>query len=238
MGQKSKNQKNILKGHLEKCADIIKNSSASFNTTNSSVNLGLAREGLISTFLMRNLPEYISYHSGQIFDSHNNTSGQIDIVLHPLISPKLHLFNSISMFPVETVLAAIEVKSNLTSGKYCLEKILKSCKKTKELSTKLPFIVFAYKGLSSEKLLCHLSNLSGSTLFLPDFIFNLDKGYYLIKNGSPYSENCYNLIDEDIFIGLFDFILKIIENWVRSPSEHFISVKEYTKIQDNFLLDL
>ena len=106
----------LLLEHLKNNRDALLKYSELVGIASHSGNLGMAREGLISNFLKQNLPEYIMYLSGEIFDRSDNRSGQIDIVLHPITSPKIYLHKSINIFPAETVLSAIEIKSNLTTG--------------------------------------------------------------------------------------------------------------------------
>ena len=168
----------LLLEHLKNNREALMKCSDSIGIAAHSVVLGTAREGLISNFIKQNLPEYISYHTGEVFDSNDQRSGQIDIVLHPITSPKINLHNAINIFPAETVLAAIEVKSNLTTGKKtgALSEALSSCARLKELSIidrsidrssitdhqRIPFIIFAYKGPTLKTLKKHLENGIGN----------------------------------------------------------------------------
>jgi hypothetical protein len=63
----------------------------------NTTNLGSAREALISNFLVQNLPSAIEYPSGELFDQKDRRSGQIDVILLPQSSPKLHLFAAITL---------------------------------------------------------------------------------------------------------------------------------------------
>jgi hypothetical protein len=65
-------------------------------------------------------------------DNINLCSGQIDIILSPKTHPKLQISENIAIFPIESVIGAIEVKSVLTTGNKGddeLSKCLESCKK-------------------------------------------------------------------------------------------------------------
>ena len=191
-----------------------------------------------------------SYHTGEVFDQFDNRSGQIDIVLHPITSPKLNLYNSINIFPAETVLAAIEIKSNLTTGDEsgALNEALASCKKIKGLEIpnrpskgavvdpqRVPFIVFAFKGPTLETVKKHL-NIEPLIRDLPDLIVVLDRGYYLVKNNSwkfhcDQNEDAY-MVKEDsdtVLLGIYEYILNIIEFWAANPSIHTMPIREYTK---------
>ncbi|MDA3838449.1 MAG: hypothetical protein PF574_05655 [Candidatus Delongbacteria bacterium] len=251
----------LLLDHFEKSKKALESLSELISTAKHPGNLGTAREGLISNFLMKNLPEYISYHSGEIFDSDNRRSGQIDIVLHPITSPKINLLNSINMFPVDTVLAAIEVKSNLTTGKKTgeLNNVLSSCTDLKKLCfvnvrnsyaeitdpDRIPFLVFAYKGPTLKTLTKHLKQ-KGSIIKSPDLIVVLDRGYYLVKKSYKTHlgitvENMYTVVNANkyVLLGLFEYILKLIECWFKNPSETTMPITEYTqKLRKNTFLDL
>lgn len=243
----------LLLEHLKNNRDALLKYSELVGIASHSGNLGMAREGLISNFLKQNLPEYIMYLSGEIFDRSDNRSGQIDIVLHPITSPKINLHKSINIFPAETVLSAIEIKSNLTTGKKgTLYKALNSCKKLKNLeiptrqtneiidSQKVPFIIFSYKGPTLETLKKHLYIFSQhpevNYRLLPDLIIVLERGYYLLKSVSWRSagtnfDQLYKVKNESDFVllGIYEFILKLIEYWFLNPSEHTMPIKEYTK---------
>lgn len=244
----------LLIEHLKCNREALLKYSDLIGSANHSVNLGSARESLISNFLKQNLPEFISYHSGEIFDKYDNRSGQIDIVLHPITSPKINLHNSISIFPAEAVLSAIEIKSNLTTGKTTgsLKEALESCKKLKELKisrsisddspivdiNKVSFIIFAFKGPTLETLKKHLSNVSNNQ-DLPDLILILDRGYCLVKNKSFYkNQNSIDAFDieedeEKILIHLFNYILRVVEYWFAYPSKHTMPIDDYINNIEN-----
>jgi len=188
--------KKLLNIHLEHTLSVLKKQSEALNIAKHSKTIGDAREAIISNFLKKNLPSFVDYHDGELFDSENKRSGQIDIILHPITSPKINLVDGVNMFPIETVLAGIEVKSKLTTGKTgSFFKALNSCKKAKilnkinrpidfndiELST-IPFIIFAFNGPKKETVISSLKNYielneNKSTYiykYLPDMIVVLD----------------------------------------------------------------
>ena len=243
----------LLLEHLKNNREALLHYSEVVGLAKHPVNLGAAREGLISNFIQQNLPEYISYHTGEIFDRKDRRSGQIDIVLHPITSPKISLHSTINIFPAETVLAALEVKSNLTKAK--LTEALTSSEKLKKVELigqrredrfdivdpdRVPFIVFAYKGPKLQTLKKHLKSHceqnSETYRALPDLIVVLDRGYYLLKTPrwmfvGANIDNIYKVKEETDFVllGIFEFILKLVEYWFVKPSEHTMPIKEYTK---------
>jgi hypothetical protein len=165
------------------------------------------------------MPEAVSYHSGEIFDSQTGKSGQIDIVLHPNTSPKLNVYGAINLFPVETVLAAIEVKSALCD-EVEINKVITACHKVKKLERKwkrgssqtvsfntgkfinvnsVPYIVFAYKGCTDKTFYKHMEahaktinqNKKIEHEYLPDLILVLNRGYCLEKKQSDEDINSF-----------------------------------------------
>lgn len=242
----------LLLEHLRNNRDALLKYSDVISSAKHSVNLGSARESLIANFLKQNLPEFVSYHTGEVFDRDDKRSGQIDIVLHPITSPKINLHNAISIFPAESVLAALEIKSTLTSGSKSgsLQEALVSCKKLKELSiqsshqceesfivdqTTVPFVLFAFKGPKISTLKNHL-NKNTNPRELPDLIVVLDKGYYLVKHKNWHNavgkmEDKYRVSDnqETVLLGIFEYILGIIEVWSANPKKHSMPIEAYTK---------
>ncbi len=242
----------LLIEHLKNNREALLKLSEAVSIADHPVNIGTAREGLISNFIQNNLPEYISHHTGEVFDRNNNRSGQIDIILHPLTSPKINLHNSINIFPAETVLAAIEVKSNLTPGKKnsSSAQALSSCKKLKKLQItgrtrdkaticdpdRIPFILFAYKGPTINTLKKQLSESEIGLRELPDLIVVLNRGYYLVKGPNWTSidqsvDSVYQVKDDhdSSLLGIFEYILKLIEYWFINPAEHTMPIEDYTR---------
>lgn len=94
----------ILLKHLENNQNLLIEYSKLINVAKHGTILGSARENVISSFLEQNLPTFIEYHSGEAFNNKGERSGQIDIILHPITSPKLFLNHKINLFPIETIM--------------------------------------------------------------------------------------------------------------------------------------
>ncbi len=239
----------LLLSHLKNNRDILMKLAESSALLEHSVNLGTAREGIIANFLKQNLPENIAYHSGELFNQRNERSGQLDIILHPITSPKIHLYSTINLFPVETVLAVIEVKSNLTTDKECkshLEYALKSCEKVKRFQDKdgvtldIPFIVFSYKGAKYDTLVKKLEEKEEKQ-YLPDLIIVLEKGYFLKKiqagessppkNSKKTPDGMYWAVKSEkyVLLGMFQYLLQLVEKWFIKPEEHSMPISKYTE---------
>jgi len=179
----------ILLRHLEHNRRALLQLAQSTDILKHTGNIGVAREGFISAFLKNNLPNSVNYYTGEIIDAKDVRSGQIDIILHHSSSVKFNIFDGLNIFPVETVLCAIEVKSNLC--KEDMKMILNSCYKVKSLRDypdETPYIAFAYKGSKIETINTNIKEIfdekkiSGNfSKYLPDIIINLEEGFCLVK---------------------------------------------------------
>ncbi len=196
----------VLVHHLNNVAETLRVISKQLQIANHGVNVGAAREALISSFLQQHLAESVSYFTGEILDHNDDRSGQIDVIVHPKNSPRIPLLKDVSVVFSDSVLAAIEVKSNLTtaSGKNTshFKAAFDSCVKTKKLSRatwlsgckksgfvhlkKIPVFIFAFNGPTVETLRqkiyeYQLENNVPLDL-LPDLITVVDRNYYLVQN--------------------------------------------------------
>jgi len=81
---------------------------------------GRFREAFIEEILLPYLPSSFRISTGKIFDSTGNQSDECDIlIIDPTrIPPILQTSSKLGLFPVESVLAVIEVKSKLTATEY------------------------------------------------------------------------------------------------------------------------
>lgn len=80
-------------------------------------DIGTIREKIIVNFLRPYLPDCYSIGSGQIFDSEDNMSNQIDIILFDQIfSTVLFKDEETLLLPYESVYGTVEVKSYLNSN--------------------------------------------------------------------------------------------------------------------------
>jgi hypothetical protein len=77
--------------------------------------VGSAREFLIKRVLKSILPSLVHIGTGKIIDAKGNASNQIDVVLFDPRFPKFEIESGIGMYPLEGVIATIEVKSTLTT---------------------------------------------------------------------------------------------------------------------------
>lgn len=206
----------VLVKHLNDVAEVLRATSRQIQVASHGVNAGSAREALISSFLEQHLAESVSYFTGEILDHNDERSGQIDVIVHPKSSPRLPLQKDVSVVFSDSVLAAIEVKSNLNtaSGKNpChLRSALDSCVKTKRLSRgtwvsgaknnrlvhlkRIPVFIFAFNGPSVEtlrqKIYEYQTQENVPLDLMPDLITVLDRNYYLVQNNGWFIEKVEN----------------------------------------------
>lgn len=110
-----------------------------------STMIGNAREFLVQRVLRSILPPMVHIGSGKVFDSHGNTSNQIDIVLFDSRFPVFEIDRGIGIYPIEGVIGTVEVKSSL-SGKHLAE-ALTNAKSVIDLSPHMEPSRFDEKGV-------------------------------------------------------------------------------------------
>jgi len=187
-----------LNKYFQNVADAIaqtKKISEVFPNTSDS---GQTREGILQKFLVSHLPNRCAViKGGFIFDSNDNESSQIDLIIHNDLSLQ---FNSLeeyaqkSFVTIEGCYAAISVKSNL--DKQQLENSLdgfSTIPSTPELKTipaikpgtltkNIPLrIIFAFSGISANTIKSHMEN-------------------YYKKNNTPYNEQVRLVIVNNEYI--------------------------------------
>ena len=100
----------------------------------SSASKGAERELFVSSFLKQVFPNHFRFSSGDITDSNNQISGQVDVVLEYAHGFSFPLIDSgPRMFLAENVAIAIEVKSNLSSQ---WQEVCETARKIKQLNRK------------------------------------------------------------------------------------------------------
>lgn len=80
--------------------------------SNNPSMTGAEREGIFRSALRDFLPPFLSIGEGKIFSIDGGESGQMDVIIH---DPRYPVFRqgASALFPIEGVLAAIEIKSRL-----------------------------------------------------------------------------------------------------------------------------
>lgn len=129
----------------------------------SSSNIGTSRETYISEFLERHLPRMFRTCKGEITDSQNHYSSEIDIIVYRDDFPAIEISTGTTIVLAETVAAAIEVKSELTSQEVQsavqkgarLQTLTRNFGPTLSLGSppsSIPYYVIGYRGTTLETL--------------------------------------------------------------------------------------
>ena len=191
---------------LRNSAKRLKSDIEDSNLIMHSAEKGRFREFAINKMLRPHIPKAFGIGTGFVFDQHDSSSDQMDIVIYDNIFGNI-LFEdgSSSLFPCECVFGAIECKSNLNSSE--LEKSIKNAVSLKKLNRekatacnitpvyelklgaglKSPEMklnhyfhgVVALDSIESDKIIESLNKRIGTTN-LPDFIWVYNKGYFIL----------------------------------------------------------
>lgn len=210
---------------------------------------GYGREALTEEFLKSHLSDQIDFLTGEIVDTEDIKSGQIDIILQSKKSPKIPLWGNIHLSYADSVIAAIEVKSNLTTQHLNIS--LDASKKVKALNrdvmlnltplqkplNKIPYIIFAFTGLMETSILKTINNYASKNKipvedFAPDMIIVLDKDYYMCKNNGwqfPITPGGYyvtwtGVADENL-VGLYNYLTNVIVSY--NSEERIVDIPRY-----------
>ena len=220
----------ILSQHFSLVKHKLLSFSEHFKVAKHGDVKGYGREALAGEFLKTHLPDQIDILTGEIIDTEDLRSGQIDIILQSKKSPRIPLWGNIHLSYADSVIAAIEVKSDL--NKNHLIKSLDASAKLKKLKREveligrksmvplnhIPYIVFAYTGSEVETLLKNINHYGSRNRikpndYVPDMIVVLDKDYYVCRNDGwqfpivpgGFLRHWDGLPDENL-VGLYNFL--------------------------------
>lgn len=124
----------MLKSHMdavEKNLLVISHIPAN---SGHSLHKGTPREAFIKKYLQGHLPSNVAIGTGEIIDANSKpgqSRNQYDIVIYKRSYPKLDFGGGVSGFLIESVIATIEVKSNLTQTEF--SKAAKAARNSKDL---------------------------------------------------------------------------------------------------------
>lgn len=205
-------QNRLISRHLSYIRNRLIEYSEHLNLAKHPDMKGLSREGIMKLFLKDNLPSAVEFRTGELIDRDDKRSGQVDIVLQSSFSPRLNLFGDIQLTLIDFCLAAIEVKSTLTTGSMKVSSHLRSSLDTfrniKSLNrhhhiesgvefhgttptqVKLkttPCFLVAYKGPTRSTLLRKLNEYGNKNgiekdSYWPEVITVIDRGYHIVKD--------------------------------------------------------
>ena len=154
---------------------------------------GSVREETFKQFLGNYLPKRYSVGKGEVFNSQNRISGELDVILYDEQSSPRFLYpkKSHTAYPIESVYGAISVKSDLTSNELkiayrnikSLKEIALSCfrQRSNGLAAPVPITgIFAYSAKRSldsiVKQVLKLDNELPDIALRPDFVAILNSG--------------------------------------------------------------
>ena len=230
----------LLEKHFSSLANRLLQYADHVGIAKHSNVIGAAREGIINLFLKQNLPSLSDLRTGEIVDEFDKKSGQIDIILQSALSPKLHLFGDLNIALADFVLAAIEVKSDLSTAGFDnpshLKSALETIRKVKTLHRaelikgkpdwkkghvltlpNTPCFIIAYSGPTIETLMDKLDEYGEINKleyddYMPAVITVLDKKYSILKNdGWSYRKTKSKYIAFEIDHCLFIFYLYLVQ---------------------------
>jgi hypothetical protein len=109
-----KSHMNAVERHLLAISQVPANSG-------HTLHKGTPREAFIKEYLERHLPSNVAIGTGEIIDANSKpgqSRNQYDIVIYRRSYPKLDFGGGVSGFLIESVIATIEVKSDLTQAEF------------------------------------------------------------------------------------------------------------------------
>lgn len=199
----------LYKYFKDKANELLSQYHTSSNQV-ASDNLGKNRENFLNSFLKKSLPPRLKVVSGELIDSENNHTGQIDTIIIRDDCPSLDFGNENS-YLVEGVFATLEIKSTL--NKETLAKAVNSLLKVSKLTVPEPSIkfggyylnrplriLFSYTGIKFGKIVEHINENNWQEVF--DLICVLDQGVIARKGKLLFTfdlESGENL-NQDIFV--------------------------------------
>jgi len=187
-----------LNTYFQNVADVLDQKKKISEVFPNTSDAGQTREGILQKFLIDHLPNRCKViKGGFIFDSDDNESSQIDLIVHNDLSLQfntLQEFAQKSFVTIEGCYAVISVKTSLdkqqlensldgfstipTTPKLNVDPLVKLGK----LHESIPLrIIFAFSGVSSDTIKSHLEN-------------------YYEKNNTPYNEQVRLIIVNNRYV--------------------------------------
>lgn len=193
--QKQSNNKLITKNYFEWQSSVLEAEYRGSIVDKHSGDTGANRENIVCYWFLKHLPKTVSSEvGGKIIDGSDNISKQIDIIIYNNALPRFGA-NKKSYYFAEGVVAAIQVKSILTSG---------------ELNNSI-------KNLDSVKK-CVLQKtrrigFGNSKTIIPTGIFAFEMGYVSISNLIKALEKKKNSPIDFVYINRTAFIVYNKGTW-------------------------
>lgn len=127
----------IFRSAFAQRAKVLFQDDEKHNNLRHPGEFGTYREAITHDFLQSFLPQHLAIDTGFIVNALGDVSRQIDLVIYdPSLTPPLESKNRQRFFPVETVIAAGEVKSDVDKGQF--KDALIRLAEIKKMRSKLP----------------------------------------------------------------------------------------------------
>lgn len=177
---------------------------------------GTLREGFVRQVLEGFLGRSISWSSGQIVGAApaNSVSGQMDLLLHSDLLPQVYMFDgALCLVPAGALVGAVEVKSNLTTGKKgtavldqamdSLCDALEVCRGAGPTSSQAFVVAAFHSGQKRSKIITKIEEyLTRATRpaddFWPDAVVVLSGGKAHPKGFGIFRERPHNTVTEQV----------------------------------------
>lgn len=235
----------VLSSHFGKVKGKLLEYSSHFDIANHGDIKGYGREALVQEFLATHLPDQVEYLTGEILDPDDGRSGQVDVILQSKRHPKVPLLGNLHLAFIDSVIAAVEVKSNLTTQHLTAAldqfKRIKSLKRSVVLRngslaaelTSTPCVIFAFKGPKRDTLIQSINKYAATNQvplnsFAPDMVVVLDEDYYVCRNDGwqfpvvptpgAFFRDWSGLPHENL-VGLYTYLNNVIQAFISGDSK-------------------
>jgi len=105
----------VVQNWFDQCEINLVHEADQVGLLEHSVLVGAAREFIVKRVLKTILPPIVYIGSGKVFDAKGKKSRQIDIIIYDSRFPVFEIEAGIGIYPLEGVIATIEVKSRITN---------------------------------------------------------------------------------------------------------------------------
>jgi hypothetical protein len=198
-----------LVGHFENIRSTLLRKAAEAGLARNPTLIGTSRELVLSEVLSANLPQSVSFPTGEIIDPRGQRSGQLDMIIVPDAAPRLSIGADKVIGLAGAVAGVLEVKSTLTvsppSRESELTHAVRGCERMKKLDpgrletwpwreyrggggkaklATIPFSLLAFEGPPAAGLLTKMEDWEDivAKKHLPNTITVLNRGYTLVLN--------------------------------------------------------
>lgn len=243
--------KKVIYGYLQSIIEGFISQANALIKLKHNLTKGQLREVFVKNFIKHFLPGYLDIGNGIIINNQGDESKENDIIIYDnrMLPPFLLSVESTNIFPIESVVATIEVKSLLKkpalmkteeNARYLIKHVWKKNKWLFKPDSHILACLFGFdgqniKGLSSEKNKWISENISALRLICSVRRFSWATIY---NDKNKKGEWVYGNADSEFteirrFLGLFVDNLRTISNkkWLRSFEKHNDWLGQYVRLK-------